>query len=258
MRYRILVSSLWTAGSIIVLLQASPGQALLVGMPAHELDANEVKLDKTPPGQVGISQVAITRGHQTPAGVSQEDSDVGSASLYLVVPTDNRTAAQSMGYRIRVVGGCVPMRLELPSGDVRAIDLNDGRSFLVLYWTDVPPPAHEPIQFQVAVAAVDLAGNVGADTVVDVGAPAGCPAGQQRCSDGLCRASEQACAAALTGCAAGARRCADGKCRPVEQSCNGGTVCRAGTRKCSGQAQCCGPVPGGCCESCAPVHGACP
>lgn len=209
------------------LLCAADARALPAGMGRHALDSTEVQNDKQPPAAVRINSVEVRRGHSNPSGVWVEDSEIGSASIYITPPADDRTAAGLMGYRIVAVSGCLPNQLQLPRYDVRAVTLRDGKSFLVLYWTDgaiASPPA---VLFQVSVAAVDRAGNAGPETIVEVRDPKPAP-----------------------GCPAGTRRCPSGACVSTSVACPGGsTTCPPGTRRCTGtNARCCGSLVNGCCD----------
>jgi hypothetical protein len=98
---------------------------------------------------------------------------MGSVAFDVIPPTDDRTPAEMMGYRVRHTGGTLPGSNMIPSYDVRAIVDPRGGRYLIFYWQDEAPDDQRPLDFQLSVSAVDLAGNVGPATDIDmvVGGP---------------------------------------------------------------------------------------
>ena len=174
--------------------------ALLIGMPDHTLSSEEVSTDTSSPSKVQIVSTQIKRGHSRPPGTWVEDADTGSLTINITPPTDDRTPASRMGYRIHIVGGCLPKNFYPPLIDKRAVFSADPSTppYLVLYWREDRPTSPTPLSFQIGVAAVDLAGNVGAESVIYVRDPVSPPS---------------------ASCASGARRCPDGVCRPLNKAC---------------------------------------
>jgi hypothetical protein len=82
----------------------------------------------------------------------------GSIVLAVAPPADDRAAADELGYRLEVVGGGAPEGLLVPSWPVRAERTADG-PVIELTWQSLGGAAESAPSFQVAVYAVDRAGN---------------------------------------------------------------------------------------------------
>lgn len=144
---------------------------MLIAMQKHQLDPQEQRNDSRKPEAPQLGAVHVTRGRANPPGVWVEDSDVGSIILDVTPPADNRTPADSMGYRIRYAGGRIPGANLIPTDDVRALRRPDGTHYLVLYWADGATNTQDPFQLILSIAAVDLGGNVGPCSCIAVGDP---------------------------------------------------------------------------------------
>lgn len=146
-------------------------------MAPHETDPAEVAVDSTPPSAIAKPSFTVKRGHgpEGSCGSQSSDScaDIGSISVHFAPATDDRTAAATMGYRVEVVDGVAPADPTWPSAAVRAHDGNT----LYFHWSDGEDDEQEPIDFTLAISAVDRAGNQGPPTEVRIrhgGSEEGC------------------------------------------------------------------------------------
>jgi hypothetical protein len=145
--------------------------------PAHTLDANAQATDTTAPAAPTLTVVRIVRGKgpQSESLCSSSASscdDLGQIELQMAA-TDDQTPATSMGFRIELSGGALPSGLTLPDYSVRG-------SRLLLVWIDGASDDQEAFSFVLAISAVDLAGNVGPATTIQVsdpGSDSGCSIG---------------------------------------------------------------------------------
>lgn len=125
------------------------------------LDPMEQALDTSPPGRTVVKELGITRGRGPRsagdgAWSSTSCDDIGTIAMILKPPTDDRTAADKLGYEVRIVAG------QAPNGIVRLEPrlARDGRLFL--RWVDGAHDNQEPIDFSIVIVAVDAAGRRGA------------------------------------------------------------------------------------------------
>jgi len=162
----------WSARPSAAYVTRQECHAMLISMQKHSLNPDERRLDHRTPDAPQIGAVRVTRGRANPPGVWVEDSDIGSIVIDLTAPADDRTPADSMGYRIRYAGGRLPGANLIPSDDVRALVRPDGTRYLVLYWGDGATNTQDAFQLILSIAAVDLGGNVGPCVCVAVGDPA--------------------------------------------------------------------------------------
>ena len=123
----------------------------------HEIDPDEALLDSEPPGKIEIINSLILRGHE-PDGIGCSSGgscdDIGSITIGVTPPEDNRTDAEHMGYRLEMVGGNPP--IQLPDFDVTS-----PFGEIYIHWGDGATDSQEAIEFSVIIYAIDLAGNVG-------------------------------------------------------------------------------------------------
>ena len=151
----------WVLGVVALALVAPDADACsIAGLTRHEQDPNEEGVDVTPPAKVDEVSVTVQRGHGPKGGCNKvytSCDDVGSIGVHFEPPSDDRTPADRMGYRVRLVGGTPPS--PLPGGDVLA-----AQSGLYFHWTDGGTDNQEAIDFTITLQAVDLAGNVGPES----------------------------------------------------------------------------------------------
>jgi hypothetical protein len=148
------------AGVVALALSAAGlARADMIGPIQHELDPVEQQLDHTPPGPVHVLSVEVHRGEGPDwegCGYGYtEDQEMGTLTLYIDPPVDDRTPPERMGYRIERVGGEPPAGL-LPDFDVRGMG-----NVIYLHWFDGDTDEQESLDFDLTVRAVDLGGNVG-------------------------------------------------------------------------------------------------
>ena len=140
---------------------ASSHACSLISTP-HVLDAEEQKIDHKAPDKVDASVARIVRGR---GSVAHEDwsmsatscDDIGSVVLALKSrPNDDRTPPDKIGYRIILVDGKLPEGAVVTASATRDLSPENELTF---YWIDGATDDQEPIEFAVAIVAVDLAGN---------------------------------------------------------------------------------------------------
>jgi hypothetical protein len=76
---------------------------------------------------------------------------------------DDQTPADKMGYQIELIAGALPSGLTLPTQAVRALG-----GAVYLAWADGSTDDQESLSFSLSIRAVDLAGNLGPATTVQV------------------------------------------------------------------------------------------
>lgn len=127
----------------------------------HELDAAEQQIDRQPPAaaQVADDVVRVLR-----RGIRADTScaNIGLIEIAFTGAKDDRTPRERIGYRITHVAGTLPYGLSLPR-DARPATLAGDASgevfLLALMWPDPATSSQAPIDFTIALTAVDLAGN---------------------------------------------------------------------------------------------------
>lgn len=177
------LASVSVLGLVLLLGPTRAGAYRIINTP-HELDPTEQELDHNPPGAVDVLEVRVHRGQGSErvgcAGWAWiEDQGVGHVSIRVAPPADDRTPAESLGYRVELVSGQAPEGL-LPGFDIRAYVGADG-VWLFLDWSDGETDEQEPLDFELRLRAVDLGGNLGeaAQPIVvnDPGSGGGCATG---------------------------------------------------------------------------------
>lgn len=146
----------------------------------HEIDPAEAAVDDEPPAKIETVGVEIRRGKGPEGGCSQSSTscdDIGLITLIPTPPSDNRTDADELGYRIRLVGGEVPSGLTIPTEAWR-LQTSSPPAALSLHWIDGATDDQESIDFTVTLAAVDRAGNEGPESapirIHHAGSSSGC------------------------------------------------------------------------------------
>jgi hypothetical protein len=134
-------------------------------------DSAQVGVDKSKPQRPEVRVDGVRRGYDSYAekGRWVEDAAIGCVQLG-VRGEDDRTPLARLGYRIELVGGRLPPRLQLPGFPVVGFpayrDINRRR--LLLCWVDwAKGEAQPPLHFALLVTCLDAAGNESApsDTV---------------------------------------------------------------------------------------------
>jgi hypothetical protein len=145
--------------------------------PAHTLDANAQATDTAAPAAPTLTVVRVVRGkgperESLCSSSASSCDDLGQIELQMAA-TDDQTPATSMGFHIELAGGALPSGLTLPDFSVRG-------SRLLLVWIDGASDDQEAFSFVLAISAVDLAGNMGPATTIQVsdpGSDSGCSIG---------------------------------------------------------------------------------
>jgi hypothetical protein len=164
----------------LVGLQARVPKALAckaAPFPAHVIDPQAAASDTTAPGAPAISVARIVRGKGPDTDYSScsqsatSCDDMGSIDLRISAQ-DDQTPTDQLGYQFEVVAGTPPSGLTLPTGPTRLLG-----SDIYLDWPDGNTDDQESISFSLAIRTVDLAGNLGPATTVQVqhgGSGSGC------------------------------------------------------------------------------------
>lgn len=148
---------------------ARPAHACEIAAPEpHTLDPSAKASDNSAPGTPTASVTSIRRGKGAKTNVSscsQSGSscdDVGAVALQLVAQ-DDQTPTDQVGYQIEQADGELPSGMTLPTQAVRA-----RAGTIYLFWPDGAHDDQESISFTLKVRAVDLAGNIGPATTIEV------------------------------------------------------------------------------------------
>jgi hypothetical protein len=143
----------------VVWLLGSLALACSIALIPHELDPQEQQIDRTSPERLGATVKQITRGRgpvKSPDGTISMSSCDDTATVVLEFepePKDDRTPSDRLGYLLLHVGGELPRTFLRSDTPVRANEQ------FYLYWIDGATDEQEPLEFAVALVAVDLAGN---------------------------------------------------------------------------------------------------
>ncbi|MEL6346988.1 MAG: hypothetical protein AAFV53_27995 [Myxococcota bacterium] len=150
----------------------------------HVVDADST--DVVRPGAVtAVAVVDINRGHGPDCDedglcMSTSCDEIGTMTLQFDTALDDQTDELEMGYLLDVVSGMPPIDFVVPVDAIRA---PDGQ--ITLSWQDGDTVVQEAFSFELSITAVDLAGNEGSPSFVqvshggraipdDVAASAGC------------------------------------------------------------------------------------
>jgi len=126
------------------------------GFEQHRLDRSQLS-DTVKPGPVSVSmwiEEAEGDGCEAP-GSSRCGSPIGRRLVVMVSADDDQTPPDKLGYRVTVTAGAAPFP---DPGDVRAFE--EQLSF--------PLGDSDDIDFELAIRAVDLNGNIGPATYTQV------------------------------------------------------------------------------------------
>jgi hypothetical protein len=110
-----------------------------------------------------------------PSCSSTSCDGLGRIELSLGAASDDVSAAENIGYRLRVVEGALPDGLAIDETR-RADGIADGTASLVLLWIDEAEDEQEPFDFVLGVTPIDEAGNEGEElsiSLADEGRAAG-------------------------------------------------------------------------------------
>lgn len=187
---RRIASGAGLASALAAVLALVPADARACSYAAPEaavVDPSEAAVDTVPPGAIARPAVSVKRGHglqrEGCSGARGTDScaDMGTLHLEVDVAPDDRTAPESMGYRVEVVEGDDPGFLwpDLLAEGVYFHLPEAGRADLWIPWIDGDTNAQEPLDLVLRITPLDRAGNAGPPVDVEVHDPGsgGCGAG---------------------------------------------------------------------------------
>ena len=123
------------------------------------------------PGPAIVAVSSIQRGKSpdvalTGCGQTSSSCD-GFGTIKLDVGAqDDQTPTDKLSYQFEVVAGKSPPELLLPTEAVRA-----PTGTIFLHWSDGASDDREAIDFSIAIRVVDLAGNVGSPSTVEIHDP---------------------------------------------------------------------------------------
>jgi hypothetical protein len=156
-RFRALVGAF--VGIAVGTLRPDLAHACEMAVPEeHEVDPAQVGVDVTPPDPPVVT-TGVTRsyGPRSSGCTESASSCDGFGSIEFIIndPHDDRTPAESLGYKIELVGGKAPPGLHVPDKPLRAF----GGENLFIHFSDPGPDDQEHFDAVFKVTAVDLAGN---------------------------------------------------------------------------------------------------
>lgn len=130
--------------------------------PAHTLDSDEAGVDTTPPGPIAEAAVAELVYSRKPrpwrcGGNDDICCDVGRLAIKVDDAADDRTPSIMMGYLVELVSGEIPAAF--PDTPVQLVD-----GLLLHEWEN----DRDPLRATLSIRAVDLAGNVGPATLLEI------------------------------------------------------------------------------------------
>ena len=150
---------------------AAPARACTFpGNQPYYVDPQAKATDTTPPSAAIVTVQSTKRGkgpERQGCGQSVSSCDDLGTILLRVSATDDQTEPTSLGYRVELTSGNLPAGLSLPTTAVSPA-LSGG---LMLVWIDGASDDQEALSFVLSIRAVDLAGNEGPPTSVEVHDP---------------------------------------------------------------------------------------
>ncbi|HET6280191.1 MAG TPA: hypothetical protein VFH73_04470 [Polyangia bacterium] len=156
---------------ISVLLPRPAAKACKFATPRpHVLDPALTGVDVVPPEwETSPAVGSVRRGSGDEGCFSGASSCDGIGTMSITVAArDDRAAAESIGFRLRVISGTPPGGFAAPERDVRPLDSSFG---ITMTFSDPAGGGHEPFDFTLAITPVDLAGNLGETRTVTVSDP---------------------------------------------------------------------------------------
>jgi len=149
-------------GFFILLIAVSLSWAMLAGLSKFRIIASEMAIDSIPPTAPKLRIEDIHRGYGDiqldSFKVNAPESRFGSIGLIVSGAKDDRTPADSLGYRFIHISGKLPIGFSLPNATYLAHIVGEEKH-LWIYWDDGSTWNQDPIDFQIAVVAVDRGGN---------------------------------------------------------------------------------------------------
>lgn len=167
------MASRGTVLTFLLLAGLAPGRAEACSVapnPAFEVDLAEAAIDTEAPGAIPAIEITVGRGKGPQGCGASSCDDLGTITLTITPPADDRTAPTELAYRVRLVEGHVPGHL-LDHGELEGVWLSNYESHgvqLYFNWVDGAEDVQEPLGFTLEVAPVDKAGNEGPATTVVV------------------------------------------------------------------------------------------
>jgi hypothetical protein len=150
--------------AVTALACSGSASASKIGVRPFKIVPAEQKFDSLPPSAPLLELAGISRGHGE-AEVNSEglylwdpQKRTGTISLRVSGAVDDRTPADSLGYKIVHVSGELPYNMLLPSQSYLALKLTTGKC-LYIYWDDDPIWEQDAFAFEIAVVTFDWAGN---------------------------------------------------------------------------------------------------
>lgn len=140
---------------------------------AHEVVANPA--DTTAPSTPEAPELTVKRGVGPTCDAfgscrSTSCDDIGLVELALPPATDDVSAPEHVGYRLRVLDGTLPDGLTVD--ETRRADAISGDvATLALIWIDEATDEQEAFDFTLGVTAIDEAGNESEEIAVAVSDP---------------------------------------------------------------------------------------
>lgn len=142
--------------TIAFALLLAPGAALACSQPANGTLELVPGLDDTEPPSMPVLLDHTLERAEVGLDETAECSDFAYLNLYLTA-LDDQTATEDLGYELDIVDGTVPDDLIVPLVPVTDPD-GIGDALIQLIWHDADSRS-EPLDFTLAIASVDLAGN---------------------------------------------------------------------------------------------------
>jgi hypothetical protein len=118
----------------------------------HEIDRLEQEVDTIAPAVPVITEVTITRGTGHGCGETRMECDELGIIEIAIESNDDRTPVDKIGWHIELTGESIPP-ITINPYDIE-------QNPIILSWADGAYDEQEPLDFNIRIIAVDLAGNV--------------------------------------------------------------------------------------------------
>jgi len=142
------------------LASAAANACETLALAEHTVDPALQESDQRPPARVQLELVELAPGNGSEYLTGAEYLGCpgdASASFRILVAEDDQTPPEQLGFRFILVDGELPAeRMYFPREPVRAAS-----GHLYVMWRVSVRDSIEPVDFTIAVVAVDLAGNEG-------------------------------------------------------------------------------------------------